>query len=63
MIYRQGAGHHVSNSDGTIFDNRALLALAHGQNAALRRVDDGRELTNAKHAQVRNRDRQSDDGV
>lgn len=46
----QGRPHRVERPSGLSVD--LLPAVADGQDGALRRVDDGRELLDAEHAQV-----------
>ena len=44
VIDRERAGHHRRDRERAVLHDRALLAGADRQDAALRRVDDGREL-------------------
>src|SRR5476649_536053 len=52
-------GHHRGDFDLAVHDDGTLLARAHGDDAALRRVDDGGEILDPVHAQIGNRYRSS----
>ena len=57
VIADQRDGHDVARDDLAVADHRARLHLAHREDRGLRRVDDGAELGDAEHAEVRDRER------
>jgi len=53
MITAQGYSHELAVGKPAFgVGNNLLVARANGQNCGLGWIDDGRELINAKHAQV-----------
>src|SRR5829696_778564 len=49
--------HALADDGGAVLDDRPVLRGADGEDGRLRRVDDGRELVDAEHAKVRDRER------
>ena len=56
MIPRKRAGHHRRNRELAVLDDRPLFAEPDRQDAALRRIDDRRELADAVHAEIGDRE-------
>src|SRR5258707_2754172 len=56
VIARQSAGHHRRDRELPVLDDRARLAGADREDAALRRVDDRFELEDAIHAEIGDRE-------
>ena len=51
MIGGQRQRHHIPHADFTLDGNHAQLSRPHGQNGALRRIDDGQVTLDGIHAQ------------
>ena len=56
MVTAQGHLHGVARHHRAVAHHRHRLDATHSEDARIRRIDDGGELVDAKHAEVRNRE-------
>src|SRR5580704_11778107 len=57
VIAGQGQRQPLAGHDGPLGDDGRVTHLAHGEDRPLRRIDDGREVVDAEHPEVRDRER------
>ena len=56
MIARHRYAHHLPDYDFVVSHHRFCRHCSDGENSALRRIDHGSELIDAKHAEIANRE-------